>query len=114
MENTKISERKGHQHRGKFTEGLLDNKRILKALDVKPGQTVLDAGCGNGYMSKLFSKAVGPSGKVYALDPDEHFIRILRNETHNSNIETIQADITRPTRLAEASIDIVYISFNQG
>ena len=38
----------GHQQTKKFTEGLLDNEYILKALDINPGQIVLDAGCGTG------------------------------------------------------------------
>ncbi len=94
----------------KFTEGLLDNRLILKALNVKSGQTILDAGCGNGYMSRIFSKAVGQSGKVYALDPDKHFIELLTEETQGTNIEAITGDITRPTRFDESSLDLIYIS----
>ncbi|MBN1864169.1 MAG: hypothetical protein JW808_04650, partial [Victivallales bacterium] len=44
-----------HHHRGKSSESLLDKAAILGALRIEPGQTVLDAGCGNGYMSKEFS-----------------------------------------------------------
>jgi ubiquinone/menaquinone biosynthesis C-methylase UbiE len=101
---------KRHPHRGKFTEGLLDTEVILNALNIRPGQTILDAGCGNGYMSKVFSKAVGPSGKVYALDPDSTFIAVLKNETRESNIEAMQADITLPTPLTSSSMDLIYVS----
>jgi ubiquinone/menaquinone biosynthesis C-methylase UbiE len=104
------SKEKGHQHRGKFTEGLLDNERILKTLNIRAGQTILDAGCGNGYMSKLFSAEVTQSGKVYALDPDKQFINVLKNETRGTNIETIEGDITRPTRLDQSSVDLIYIA----
>ena len=110
MERDDTSEAKNHQHRGKFTEGLLDNEIILEALNIQPGQTVLDAGCGNGYMSKVFSHQVTISGKVYALDPDKHFINILKEETQGTNIEAIEGDITRPTHLNESSIDLIYIS----
>jgi ubiquinone/menaquinone biosynthesis C-methylase UbiE len=101
---------KMHQHRGKFTEGLIDNELILKALNIKPGQTILDAGCGNGYMSKLFAKKVTQSGKVYALDTDTYFINILRDETQGTNIETIKGDITKRTLLKASSLDLIYIS----
>jgi len=50
MERGDTSERKNHKHRGKFTEGLLDSKLILKALNIKTGQTILDAGCVSGYV----------------------------------------------------------------
>jgi ubiquinone/menaquinone biosynthesis C-methylase UbiE len=98
------------QHRGKFTEDLLDNERILKALNIRAGQIIVDAGCGNGYMSKLFSKRVGPSGRVYALDPDTHSIKVLRDETQGTNIETIEGDITKPTLVKKSSVDLIYIS----
>ena len=102
--------RESHKHRGKFTEGLLDNEVILKALNIKAGQTILDAGCGNGYMSKMFSDEVSQSGKVYALDPDKYFIEVLKNETQGTNIEAIEGDITRPTKLKQSSVDLIYIS----
>jgi ubiquinone/menaquinone biosynthesis C-methylase UbiE len=99
-----------HKHRGKFTENLLDHDLILQSLSIGPGQTVLDAGCGNGYMSKLFSQTVAPSGKVYALDPDTYFINILRNETRGTNIVTIEGDITQETAIPAFSLDLIYIS----
>jgi ubiquinone/menaquinone biosynthesis C-methylase UbiE len=49
----------------KFSKGLLNDKTILDNLDICAGQTVLDAGCGNGYMAKNFSKLVGKDGKIY-------------------------------------------------
>jgi tRNA A58 N-methylase Trm61 len=56
-----------HHHRGKSSESLLDKEIILAALRIAPGQTVLDAGCGNGYMSKAFSRLVGEAGSVYGV-----------------------------------------------
>jgi ubiquinone/menaquinone biosynthesis C-methylase UbiE len=103
-------EEKSHQHKGRFTEGLLDSKLVLKALNIRTGQTILDAGCGNGYMAKLFSKEVSQSGKVYALDLNPYFIEILKNEVEGTNIETIEGDITKPTQLKASSIDIIYLS----
>jgi ubiquinone/menaquinone biosynthesis C-methylase UbiE len=110
MRRPELPEGKGHQHRRKFTEGLLDSELILKSLNIKAGQTILDAGCGNGYMSKLFSKEVEPSGRVYAMDSDEYFLKILKYETQGTNITTIKGDITRPTELNESSVDLIYIS----
>ncbi len=98
------------RHRGKFTEDLLDSEGILEALNIQAGQIIVDAGCGNGYMSKMFSKRVGLSGRVYALDPDTHSIKVLRDETQGTNIETIEGDITKPTLVKESSVDLIYIS----
>ena len=78
----------------KFTEGLLDTELIINALDIKPGQTIIDAGCGTGYMAKIFSQTVSTLGKVYAIDRDRYFIQMLAGETKGTNILTILGDIT--------------------
>ena len=63
------SEGPKHQPRARFTQGLLNNERILKALNIKAGQTIIDAGCGNGYMSKVFSNQVGRRGRYMRWTP---------------------------------------------
>lgn len=101
---------KGHHHRGKSSESLLDKEVLLRELDIFPGQTILDAGCGNGYMSKEFSRLLEGSGKVYALDPDDNAIEVLAGETKDSNITPISGDITKTTALQSSSIDLIYLS----
>ena len=96
--------------RRKFSEGLLDNKRILENLDIGRSYKVLDAGCGNGYMAKIFSKIVGNTGTVYALDTDRVFIDILRKQTVNTNITAMVGDITSKTELGDCSLDLIYLS----
>lgn len=96
--------------RRKFSEGLLDDEIILQYLKINPGQTILDAGCGNGYMAKKFSVLVGNSGKIYALDPDKESINKLRKEVEKTNIEALVGDITKTTEIKKGSIDLVYLS----
>ncbi|HOO77979.1 MAG TPA: class I SAM-dependent methyltransferase [bacterium] len=98
-----------HHHRGKSSESVLDKEKILDALPLGPGQTVLDAGCGNGYMAKEFLRRVGPAGRVYALDPDEAAIDRLRRETESDGLIALAADITAPTGLPGGAFDLVYL-----
>jgi ubiquinone/menaquinone biosynthesis C-methylase UbiE len=106
--------KKARSHRqnkmGKFTEGLLNEEAILGNLNISAGQRILDAGCGNGYMAKKFSKRVGDAGRIYALDTDRIAISNLLKETENTNIEPFVGDITKSTVLRTASIDLVYLS----
>jgi len=44
---------------------------MLAFAGVRPGMTVLDAVPGGGYFTRLFAKAVGPGGAVYAYVPSE-------------------------------------------
>jgi predicted methyltransferase len=43
--------------------------QTLEFLGVKPGEQVAEILPGGGYFTRIFSKAVGPSGRVYALVP---------------------------------------------
>jgi protein-L-isoaspartate(D-aspartate) O-methyltransferase len=47
-------------------------RRMLRLLDVQPGQRVLDVGAGSGWTTALLARLVGPTGEVVGveLDPD--------------------------------------------
>ena len=94
----------------KFTEGLIDAQLIVNTLAIEPGQTIIDAGCGTGYMSKIFSKAVSSSGKVYAIDRDRYFICQLADEVRGTNVDAIEGDITDLYQLSDHSADLIYAS----
>src|SRR5919206_3772426 len=49
-------------------------KEIVAACKLKPGMVVADIGAGTGLFTRLFASAVGPEGKVYAVDIAPKFI----------------------------------------
>ncbi len=108
-EHEKTEEQK-HHHQGKSSENKVDKALVLAGLSIAAGQVILDAGCGNGYMAKEFANIVGDTGKVYALDPDSQVIEVLKSETAGTNIEAFVGDITKETRLATVSLDLIYLS----
>jgi len=110
MEEYGESANQKHRHRGKSSERYLNKDIILKELNIRSGQTILDAGCGNGYMSKEFSKLLNNTGKVYALDPDKAALEILKQETKGTNIETIEGNISKKTQIKSSSVDLIYLS----
>ncbi|AQQ08767.1 Ubiquinone/menaquinone biosynthesis methyltransferase ubiE [Sedimentisphaera cyanobacteriorum] len=99
-----------HQHGGKSSELIVDTEAVLELLDITPGQCILDAGCGNGYMTKLFSELTGSEGKVYAVDTHEDSIENLKSDLDSDNTEVHLASITEKLPIEDASVDLVYIS----
>ena len=65
---------------------------LMDQITVHKGATVLDLGCGTGYLTKVLAQRVGPEGKVVAVDPDGERLTIAREKYSASNIEYIQAD----------------------
>lgn len=66
---------------------------LVKA-GIKPGDIVLDIGCGMGYFAVPASRMVGPKGMVYALDISGVMLAELRSKTASTgvfNIHTIQS-----------------------
>ena len=66
--------------------------KMIEMLDLREGSTVLDLGCGTGYLTKLLAERVGPQGKVLAVDPDGERLKIARDNYSATNIHFIQAD----------------------
>lgn len=65
---------------------------MLAFAGVAPGQTVVDLIPGGGYFTRLFSKAVGPNGKVYAVFPPPRAPADPSKPTPTPAAETIAAD----------------------
>lgn len=110
MVKCKDMEKSKHHHKGKSSEKLLDKKKIINSFNISEGLTVLDAGCGDGYMAREFAQIVGDAGKVYALDVDNISIEMLQSTVKTEPIEAFVGDISTKTRLNAASIDFIYIS----
>ncbi|HYO26355.1 MAG TPA: methyltransferase domain-containing protein, partial [Lacipirellulaceae bacterium] len=49
-------------------------RKLLAALDLRPGQTICDFGCGNGYYTLQIADRVGPRGAVYAVDIQQEML----------------------------------------
>lgn len=75
-----------------------------------PGQKVADLGSGSGHYTSALSRALGPEGRVFAVDLDEGLLVRLKNESAKAgarNVEVIWGDIEKDggTKLKSASMD---------
>jgi SAM-dependent methyltransferase len=66
-----------------------DCQRLLKELQVQPGQTLCDMGCGNGFYTLKLAQLTGVHGKVYAVDIQEKMLEMLKNRAHAAKLENI-------------------------
>ncbi len=80
---------------------------IFQALGVRQGSRVADIGSGEGFLTLRLASAVGPEGKVFAVDIDDRALGELRKrieETGSTNIEVVRGGEADPL-LAPASLD---------
>lgn len=67
----------------------------LRALALRPGDRVLDIGTGPGLLAVSMAAAVGPSGRISAIDVSENVLELARRQIGTrSTIEVRKADAT--------------------
>ncbi len=86
-----------------------DCRMLLEALAIKPGQTVCDLGCGNGFYTVELAKRVGPTGTVYAVDIQPEMLRMLAERAVLENLPNIRPVLGTPIdpRLPAGKVDVV-------
>jgi SAM-dependent methyltransferase len=68
---------------------------VVKALDLKGTETVVDVGAGSGYFTFRFARAL-PEGRVIAADTEAEMIRHIHHRVMSEGIKNIQAMLTKP------------------
>src|SRR5690606_37265526 len=63
---------------------------LLKALNVKPGMTVCDLGCGNGFYTLKLAELVGEQGTIYAVDIQQEMLHLLHERAKQEGIAYIK------------------------
>lgn len=72
---------------------------ILQALDLKPGNVVVDLGCGSGYFTLKLSSPVGEGGRVIAEDIRRlplMFLRVRAISRREHNVRIVVGNPTDP------------------
>ena len=84
---------------------------LLNAAGLKPGQKVLEVGCGPGFFTIPAARIVGEKGRVYALDINPVAVETVRRKIKErglKNVEVILANASK-TGLPEESIDVAFL-----
>jgi predicted methyltransferase len=62
---------------------------VLRAMGLRDGDVVADLGAGTGYFTRRLAKAVGPSGRVYAVDIQPEMIGLLKGNVEKAGLTNI-------------------------
>jgi SAM-dependent methyltransferase len=92
-------------------DGWQHPQRVIDSLRVRPGEHVADIGAGEGYFTFLLADAVGPTGKVYAVEIDPDKVEKLRKKAAArgyDNVVVIYAAEDDP-RLPDGQVDLVFL-----
>ncbi|MGB8332228.1 MAG: methyltransferase [Polyangiales bacterium] len=86
-------------------------KEVLRLLECLPGMTAVDLGAGTGYFIDYLSQAVGPEGRVLALDPDRSMIDALYERIAREGLQNVRPEKVAPDdpALALRSVDRVLV-----
>jgi cyclopropane fatty-acyl-phospholipid synthase-like methyltransferase len=83
---------------------------VVAAMRLQPGQTVADIGAGSGLLSVPAAKAVGPRGRVFAVEIDAGFFPAIKkraDENGVANIQPVLGSFTDP-KLPVTTVDVAF------
>lgn len=84
---------------------------IFGAMAVASGAIVADVGAGDGFLTARLARAVGPTGRVFAVDVEDRAVERLRARVvadELTNVTVVKGDADDP-HLAAASLDAAVI-----
>jgi ubiquinone/menaquinone biosynthesis C-methylase UbiE len=83
---------------------------VVKAMALKPGETVADIGAGTGLLSVPVARIVGPKGRVFAVEIDAGFFPAIQKRAQEAgveNVQTVLGTFTDP-KLPAATVDVAF------
>ncbi len=96
---------------GESREVYRAREAIVAAIGLEPGMTVADVGTGTGLFVKYLSDAVGPEGRVVAVDIAEAFLTLVRERAAAAGLTNVETRLgtTDSAELPPDSVDVVFV-----
>jgi len=83
---------------------------ILAALKLGPGVRLADIGAGGGYFTFRFAKAIGPSGVVFAVEPNRRKAVLLARQAAQAFPTVHVIEPARDDPSLPVAVDIIFLS----
>jgi ubiquinone/menaquinone biosynthesis C-methylase UbiE len=85
--------------------------RLIRALRLRAGQTVAEIGAGSGYLVRRLARALGPRGRVFAVDAEPRMLPVLAERLRRARIANVTPVLGRDDDpwLPERSCDLVLV-----
>ena len=64
-------------------------QEIFAEMRIRSGATVADVGAGDGFFTSRLARAVGPDGRVFAVDIDDKALERLRNRLNDDGLKNV-------------------------
>lgn len=86
--------------------------RIEAVVAARPGMAIADVGAASGFYTFRFAAAVGPTGKVHAVESDPLHGEYLRNVSHGEGLKNVVVQRYNESSLGlePRSVDVVFMS----
>jgi ubiquinone/menaquinone biosynthesis C-methylase UbiE len=89
----------------------LDPPTMIGRLGLHHGMHVADLGSGTGLFTIELAKAVGPTGRVFALDQSEEMRQVMLEKGLPPMVRVMAVDLHHDLPLPEGSLDCCFIAF---
>lgn len=96
---------------GESREIAVNRGALMKRLNIQAGELVADIGTGTGLFLEPLSRAVGPEGRLWAVDISEGFLDFVGERIEREGLDNVRPVLcdARSTKLPPASIDVAFI-----
>jgi Methylase involved in ubiquinone/menaquinone biosynthesis len=81
---------------------------IIEMATIKPGDKILDLGCGSGNLTLTAKRYVGTSGSVHGIDASPEMIEVARKKAERSKAEAIfEVGLIEKLPYSDTTFDVV-------
>jgi len=93
-------------------DGWQHPERVIEALGVGPGERVAEIGAGSGYWLPWLSDAVGPEGRVFAVEVESDLVEALRERVDQEELDNVEVILGRyeDPLLPDGEVDVALTS----